>query len=219
MLAGGVAGARAGRRGRLAGLPWAAAAGADGWVAGGVVARWRPATGNVELCGHRSPRPCLPACLPPAPASSLPPSPQVMRIQSRYWDCMRGLVQQQFKVLAAAAARQEQLAAMKARRQEAAGAGLGPASGSDLCGEEEEEGEAGEEVGGGHAHLHHHRHRSPHAPDGLMEETEADTPHRGGARRGWGGGGGSARRLPRSCPPPPRGNAGCMCSCAVRAAA
>lgn len=113
-----------------------------------------------------------------------------MRIQSRYWDCMRGLVQQQFKVLAAAAARQEQLAAMKARRAEAATAAgaeeeEGESPRSRLChGEEGEDAEVGaldvderDEEDALLGAMHPHNHQRLHAAglDGLDEET--DTPH------------------------------------------
>lgn len=120
-----------------------------------------------------------------------------MRIQSRYWDCMRGLVQQQFKVLAAAAARQEQLAAMKARRAEAAVAAPG-SLGEEAEEEEEGEGEDAEEeaglemegleegeAGGLSAHgeallgsLHPHHHHGHHAAAfDALEDGDSDTPH------------------------------------------
>jgi hypothetical protein len=113
---------------------------------------------------------------------------QVMRIQARYWACMRALGQQQLKLLAATAARQEHLAAMKLRRQQAAAADMAAAQaelglplglGADGL-EDGLEGEADEEVGG---HLHGSRAR-PHFRLGRMdgmEEVEADTPHRGEA--------------------------------------
>lgn len=120
-----------------------------------------------------------------------------MRIQARYWDCMRGLVQQQFKLLAAAAARQEQLAAMKARRAEAAahmvvsadGEGLSPHNDSrGLCDGPGDEGgldgdaEADEDAAllGGVVLRHpHHTHLRPPAGATAMEclDEETDTPH------------------------------------------
>ncbi|KAL4427667.1 hypothetical protein ABPG75_001756, partial [Micractinium tetrahymenae] len=138
------------------------------------------------LLGERPP--ALPAADRPACADAMSAVAQVMRIQSRYWSCMRGLVQQQFKVLAAAAARQEQLAAMKARRVEALAAGEGGQEGSprsQLCedGEAEVDEDGDEEVAllGG---MQPHHQRPPVELDALEEET--DTPHqqyRGGS--GW----------------------------------
>lgn len=93
---------------------------------------------------------------------------------------MRGLVQQQFKVLAAVAARQEQLAAMKARRLEALGAGehgeqedsphgtLCNAGGAEV----DQEGEQEAALLGSL----HPRHARPPAEGDAVEE-EADTPH------------------------------------------
>lgn len=116
--------------------------------------------------------PCQ-ACFP-----SLPLPFQVMRIQSRHWECMRQLVQQQFKVLAAAAARQEALAAMKLRREAlGGGASSGEGLGDGECEEEEEEVEGDEDMSGGEeeaAEAHVHR-RPPPGLDG--DEAETDTPH------------------------------------------
>lgn len=120
---------------------------------------------HVACCLHVA-HPCFPAAL------------QVMRIQSRYWGCMRGLVQQQFKVLAAAAARQEQLAAMKARRVEALAGGEGgleDSPPSPLCeAEVDREVEEEEALLGS---MHPQRLRAPAALDALEEE--AGTPHQG----------------------------------------
>lgn len=126
-----------------------------------------------------------------------------MRIQARYWDCMRGLAQQQLKVLAAAAARQEQLAAMKARRSEGAAAGGGGGEGGDEeatsprshlyggNGGHELDMDGGLEEGDALLGGMHLRHTRPPPPglDGLDEET--DTPHQRecGARGGLGPGG------------------------------
>ena len=72
-----------------------------------------------------------------------------MRIHSRHWECMRHLVQQQFKVLAASIARQEAVAAMKLRREAlgAAATSSGEGLGDGECECEEEE-EAEEEADG-----------------------------------------------------------------------
>ncbi|PSC68929.1 histone deacetylase 15 isoform X1 [Micractinium conductrix] len=147
------------------------------------------------LLGERPP--AMPAPERPACAYAMAVIAQVMRIQSRYWDCMRGLVQQQFKVLAAAAARQEQLAAMKARRAEAAVAAPG-SLGEEAEEEEEGEGEDAEEeaglemegleegeAGGLSAHgeallgsLHPHHHHGHHAAAfDALEDGDSDTPH------------------------------------------
>lgn len=152
------------------------------------------------LLGERPPP--LPSPERPARADALSAVAQVMRIQARYWDCMRGVVQQQFKVLAAAAARQEQLASMKARRVEAVGGGSSHGHGADeeeeeeevksprsgMCAEDSEELgmdeglEEGEALLGSMPRLRHTR--LPPGLEGMDEET--DTPHQqyhGGS--GW----------------------------------
>lgn len=111
---------------------------------------------------------------------------QVMRIQARYWDCMRGLVAQQFKILAADAARQQQLAAMKQRRADALGHANHSHGGSGE--EEEEEGGEGqawqeEDDEEQERQLMQQAQRRPHGLD-LLDDADTDTPH----QREWVGG-------------------------------
>lgn len=136
------------------------------------------ATCCALLHASASPITLLPSLNHPSTPPAPPASRQAMRIQSRHWECMRQLVQQQFKVLAAAAARQEALAAMKMRREALGGAASsGEGLGDGECEEEAEEAEGDEEMSGGEeeaAEAHVHR-RPPPGLDG--DDAETDTPH------------------------------------------
>lgn len=95
---------------------------------------------------------------------------RAMRVQARHWACMRGLVQQQFRVMADAAARKQSVAAAAAAAAAAAGEDRHDLhSGPYLL----DEGEEWDDDGCG-PHLPGRRPWA--AAEGMEEEAEADTP-------------------------------------------